>query len=208
VSALQAGSTAASLQADYQIQPGDNLDIKFFCNTNLNESVLVLPDGRISLQPLRNIMAAERTPEELVANLKEKYEPLLASTKITVFVRTLNSQKLYVDGEVGRPGIVPLAGTMTVLQSIAAAGGLKDSARTDELVIIRKGLDKRPIALTLEARKVVDGTDTSQDIALVAADVVFVRMPPKENLDKRLDLYIGKNMPIGTGFGYSVTNYW
>jgi polysaccharide biosynthesis/export protein len=207
VSALQASSTAVALQTDYRIQPGDNLDIKFFYNANLNESVLVLPDGRISLQLVRNIMAAGKTPEELVAELREKYEPLLASTEITVFVRTLNSQKVYVDGEVSRPGIVPLAGPMTVLQSIAAAGGLKDSARTNELVIIRKGLDKRPIALTLDARKIIDGTDTSQDIALVAADIVFVPKSPIGNVNKWVDLYIRKNIPIGTGLGYSVNNY-
>jgi polysaccharide biosynthesis/export protein len=208
VSALQTGSaTVAGRQQDYRIQPGDTLDIKFFYNPDLNESVLVLPDGRISLQLVRNVTAAGKTPEELTTELTEKYEPLLASTQITVFVRILNSQKIYVDGEVGHPGTVPLAGPMTVLQSIAAAGGLKETARTNELVIIRKGLDKRPMVLTLDARKIIDGTDTSQDIELTAADIVFVPKSPIGNVNQWVDLYIRRNIPIGTGFGYSLTNY-
>jgi polysaccharide biosynthesis/export protein len=209
VNALQSGQgqTVRTEAGEYHIQPGDSLDIKFFYNPNLNESVLVLPDGRISLQLARNILAAGRTTEELVGELTQRYEPHLARTEITVLVRQLNSQKVYVDGEVARPGIVPLVGTMTVLQSIAAAGGLKDSARTNELIIIRKGLDNRPVALTLDAGKIIDGTDTGQDIALMAADIVFVPKSPVGNVNKWVDLYIRRNIPIGTGFGYSISNY-
>lgn len=206
VNTLQEGSTATVSGAppEYRIQPGDNLDIKFFYNHDLNESVIVLPDGRISLQLVHSVMAAGKTMEELAAELRQKYEPLLALAEITVIVRTPNSQKVYVDGEVGRPGIVPLQNPMTVLQSIAAAGGLKDSARRNELVVIRKGLDNRPIALTLDAEKVLDGTDTSQDIALIAADIVFVPKSPIGNVNKWVDLYLRRNIPVGTGLGYNV----
>jgi len=108
---------------EYRIQAGDQLDIKFFYNKDLNEQVTVRPDGRISLQLVKTVVAAGLTPEQLTVNLKKAYSVHLKDPEIAVIVRSFSSQRIYVDGEVGKPGMLPLTGPTTVRQAISQAGG-------------------------------------------------------------------------------------
>ena len=191
-------------EQEYRIQVGDQLDIKFFYNPELNEQVTVRPDGRISLQLVHEIMAAGLTPAELTSLLTKKYATELKRPEITVIVRSFGSQRVYVDGEVIKPGMFPLIGFVTVLQAISQAGGMKDTARTSEVVIIRRGENNKPLASQVNLRKVIDGTDMSQDIALKPYDIVYVPKSAIANVNVWVDQYIRRNLPvsISTGFGY------
>ena len=144
---------------DYKIQVGDTLDIKFFYHPELNESVVVRPDGRISLQLVHEVQASGLTPETLRENLRGKYEAQISKPEIAVIVRSFSSQKIYVDGEVVKPGLIPLTGPMTILQSIASAGGIKETARLDEVIIIRRGPENRPFSTVVNVEKVINGDD-------------------------------------------------
>ena len=191
-------------EQEYRLQAGDQLDIKFFYNPELNEQVTIRPDGRISLQLVHEIMAVNLTPQELTDLLTQKYAPELKKPEIAVIVRSFSAQKIYVDGEVTKPGMVPLIGFMTVLQAISHAGGMKDTARTSEVVIIRRGENNKPLVAQVNLRKVIDGTDMGQDIVLRHSDIVYVPKSPIGNVNKWVDLYIRKNIPISisTGLGY------
>ena len=123
---------------EYVIQSGDLLDIKFFYNPELNESVTVRPDGRISLQLAREVKASGTTPAQLTELLANHYASMIKNPEITIIVRSFNSQKVYVDGEVNRAGMVPLTDPMTVLQAISQAGGMKDTAEPTEVLVVRK----------------------------------------------------------------------
>lgn len=190
---------------EYLIQVGDSLDIKFFYDPELNESVLVRPDGWISLQLIQEIRAAGLTPKQLKENLFEKYQTKIKQPEITVLVRSFSAQKVYVDGEVFKPGLVALTGQMTLLQSLALAGGLKDSARSDGIIVIRRSLENRPFSKVINLEKVLDGTDPTQDLLLLPADIVFVPKSPIANVNLWIDQYIRKMVPIPFGFSYSVT---
>jgi protein involved in polysaccharide export with SLBB domain len=196
--------TSPYTEQEYRIQVGDQLDIKFFYNPELNEQVTVRPDGRISLQLVREIIASDLTPAQLTDLLTQKYATNLQRPEITVIVRSFGSQRVYVDGEVAKPGIVPLVGFVTVLQAISQAGGLKDAARRGEVIVIRHGTANKPIALTVNIEKVIDGTDMRQDIALKPFDIVYVPKSPIANVNVWVDLYVRKNLPISisSGFGY------
>ena len=85
---------------------GDQLEVKFFYNPELNEQVIVRPDGRISLQLANEIMVAGLTPLELTDLLKKKYSTEISKPEITIIVRTFTSQRVFVDGEVNRAGLV------------------------------------------------------------------------------------------------------
>jgi protein involved in polysaccharide export with SLBB domain len=189
---------------DYRVQVGDALDIKLFYHPELNESVTVRPDGRISLQLVHEVQAAGLTPEQLRQHLRDKYAAQISQPEIAVIVRSFTAQKVYVDGEVGKPGLVPLAGPMTVLQSLAMAGGLKDSARTSEVILIRRGPENRPSTVVVNVEKAIDGTDLSQDLALQPTDIVFVPKSAIANVNTWVDLYIRKNIPIPFGFYYNL----
>jgi protein involved in polysaccharide export with SLBB domain len=191
---------------DYKIHVGDQLDVKFFYNSELNEQVTVRPDGRISLQLIDEIMAAGLTPAQLTDLLSKKYGSELDKPAITVIVRSFGGQMVYVDGEVNKPGMLNMIAPMTVLQSLSQAGGLKDTAKRNEILIIRRGLDNKPVVLVMNMKKVIDGTETSQDLTLMPFDIVYVPKSGIANVNVWVDQYLRKNIPIGVGVYYNLDN--
>jgi len=196
-------ATTSSLD-EYLIQPGDQLDIKFFYNPELNDSVIVRPDGRISLQLAPEIPAAGMTPAQLTSTLEKSYEKELANPGITVIIRTFSSQRVYVDGEVNSPGMIVLLGPLTVLQSIAEAGGLKDTAKTSQVLIIRKSKDNKPQAIEVNLDEIRKASDESQNIRLAPYDVVYVPKSVIANVNVFIDQYIRQNIPIPFGVSYGI----
>jgi polysaccharide export outer membrane protein len=188
---------------EYRLQPGDELDIRFYYNPELNTSVLIRPDGRISLPLANEVQAAGQTPAQLAQRLRTAYEQELRRPELTVIVRSFNSQKVFVGGEVASPGVVQALGPLTVLQSVTQAGGFKETARINEVLVIRRDpAAQEPIVIPVDIGAVVDGTQTSQDIALMPFDVVYVPKSPIANVNKFVDQYIRQNIPFGFGLTY------
>jgi len=174
-------------EREYIIAIGDTLDIKFMYNPEFNELAMpVRPDGRISLQLAPNVKAAGLTPTQLSETLREKYSAELKTPEVAVIIRTFNDNKAFVDGEVGTPGFVDLSASTTVMRAIEIKGGLKDTARYSQVIIIRKDFEGKPNATVVDLRKVIDGSDFGQDIKLMPFDIVYV---PKSNI-ARVDLFI------------------
>ena len=124
---------------EYVIQPGDQLDIKFFYNPEINETVTVRPDGKISLQLVDEVQAAGLKPSQLDDSLTQKYSHELKKPMITVIVKSFEGQRIYVGGEVNRQGLIKLTGGMTPLQAVLDAGGFKETAKPEGAIVIRKG---------------------------------------------------------------------
>jgi polysaccharide export outer membrane protein len=200
VAAPVEGDNDSAPAAEYQIQLGDELGIKFFYNPDLNEEVVVRPDGRISLQLIPEVVAVGRSPIELGNELRRLYSTELDRPAITVLVRTFSAQRIYVDGEVEKPGELALIGPVTVLQAIARGGGAKPSARLKEVIVIRRGLDGEPTVLPVNLNHARNGTDPSQDIALMPYDVIFVPRTQIANVNKWIDQYLRQNIPFSFGF--------
>ncbi len=184
----------------YIIHPGDTLDIKFFYNKELDEQVMVRPDGRISLQLVHDVMAAGLSTDELIKVLSTKYEPFLKDPEISVIVKKFDAQRVYVDGEVYRPGMVEMGGYMDVMQAIASAGGMKESALEDEILVIRHNGLGKPLVMKVDLAKAKE-MDPSQNIRLHAYDIVYVPKSAIAHVNTWVDLYIRKNIPINLDFG-------
>lgn len=180
----------------YRIQVGDQLDIKFFYNPELNESLVVRPDGRISLQLISEVMAVGKTPAELAKTLQEDYASKLTTPAVTVIVRSFTAQKVYVDGQVNKIGVFPLVGPMTVMQAISQSGGLTDMARSNEVVVIRHRPGHETAVIPLNLDQVVSGIDTRQDILLAPYDIVYVPRSPIGNAAKWVELYLRKTILV------------
>lgn len=193
----------SAIVKDYQIQPGDTLEIKFFYNAELNELVVVRPDGRISLQLANEIRVAGLTPAELTEQLRERYSADIDRPEITVFVRTFTSQRIFVDGEVNRAGLVALSAPMTILQSISQAGGFKDTASPGDVIVVRRNNENKLITIQADLSRALDNTDVAQDMVLLPNDIVYVPKSPIANLNVWIDQYIRRNIPIP--FSYSLT---
>ncbi len=195
---------AGAPRPGYRVQVGDRLEIKFFYSPELNEQVLVRPDGRISLQLVPDIEVANLTLEALSKQLTERYAADLNNPQVTIIVREFGLQRVFVDGEVGAPGVVPLLGQMTALQAIALAGGMKDTARATEVVVIRRGPANEPVVLRVDLKKARDGINPAQDIGLAPLDILYVPRSRIANVNLFVEQYIRKVLP----FDWVVGNRW
>jgi polysaccharide export outer membrane protein len=184
--------------APYVLQVGDELAIKFYTNPELNEDVKIRPDGMISLQLIDDVLAAGRTPKELDADLTKRYTGELADPQISVIVRKAGLNRVYVDGQVTRPGIVTLSGGMTLYQAIQRSGGLLDTAHRKQIILIRKGPDGQPVGRSIDIRPIQDGSNPGSDVPLQPLDMVFVPRSTIAEVDLFVKQYIRDALPINT----------
>lgn len=190
----------------YVIEPGDGLDVRFFYNPELNEEVTVRPDGNISLPLVGETRAAGRTPGQLEAALRDSYSRELRQAAITVMVKGFAGQRVYVDGEVGEPQMVNIAGNLSAMQAVASAGGFKPSARKGEVLVIRRSGTTQPVVIPLDLDAAISGTDTNQDILLQPYDIVYVPRTAIAEVNQFIDQYFRQNIPIPFGVGYGLNN--
>jgi polysaccharide export outer membrane protein len=139
--ATGSGAAAPTLPVDppagFVIGAEDVLSIVFWRDKDMSTQVTVRPDGKISLPLLDEVQAAGLTPAELRAHLTEASKRFLANPSVTVVVNQINSRKVFITGQVVKPGSYVIAAPTTVLQLIAMAGGLKDFADSEDITIVR-----------------------------------------------------------------------
>ncbi len=188
----------------YRIQVGDVLDIKLLLNPELEENVTVRPDGKISTAVAQNVMAYGVTPEELQKTLNTEYEKHLSDPNVAVIVRSFAPTRFYVLGEVARPGeYISVGPNLTLLQALAMAGDIQNSANTEEIIILRRGAGDQPKAYRADYSKATTGLSPESDIRLAAYDVVYV---PQTSIAEAYVLYeqaIEQFIRPGVNLGFS-----
>lgn len=185
---------------EYTIERGDELGIRFFYDRDLDETVRVRPDGRISLRLIPEVVAWGKTARELGELLGELYSKELAQPEITVIVKTFSAQRIFVTGEVGKPGQIDLVGATTVSQAVAEAGGQLDTARLNEVIVIRRNPDRTPRVMLVNLKAAMKGEDPKQDIDLQPYDVVYLPKSHIADVNKFIDQYVRLNIPVSFGF--------
>ncbi len=198
----QAVLNQTSPAGDYRLQPGDVIEVKFFYNPDLNERVEVGPDGKISLQLVNEIRAAGLTREELRTIIQQGYGKVLKVAEATVIIRTFIGQRIFVGGEVNSPGLFALEGEMNILQAIVRAGGLKNTARASEVILIRKGPGNAPLHSYWNVDKLFKGKG-DKVVSLQPFDVVFVPKSKVTNVNLFIDQYIRQNVPLPLVLGFN-----
>jgi polysaccharide biosynthesis/export protein len=168
-----ASSAAAALPPDYVIGPDDVLDVRFWKDQDMSGEVVVRPDGRISLPLLNDVPAAGLTPEQLRTRLMEEARRYVETPNATVIVKTINSRKVFITGQVDKPGPYPLTSRITVVQLIAMAGGLREYADAGKILIMRTD-NGRVIPLRFDYTKLAEGRNVSQNVELRPGDTVIV----------------------------------
>jgi polysaccharide export outer membrane protein len=158
---------------DYVIGPSDQLSIVFWREKDLSADVLVRPDGKISLPLLNDVQAGGLTPDQLREKVTEAALRFVEDPNATVVVREINSRKVFITGEVAKPGEYALTGPTTVLQLIATAGGVNEYADKEKIVILRTE-DGRETALKFNYQQVVRQQKPQQNIMLRPGDTVVV----------------------------------
>ena len=188
----------------YRIQPGDALDIKFFYNPELNETVTVRPDGFISLQLVNEVKAAGLQPSQLNETLTQLYARELKKPVIAVIVKTFAGQRVYVGGEVGQQGLITMPAGLTALQAVMQSGGFKNTAQPSETLVIRKGQDSRPVPIRVDLDTVLSGSTAGQNFSLQPDDVVYVPKSPIAKANQFVNQYVEQLFLFrGVNLGFS-----
>jgi polysaccharide biosynthesis/export protein len=165
--------TGVATPADYRIGIDDVLTVVFWREQNMNADVVVRPDGKITLPLINEVDAVGLTTEELRAKLVKEAARFVTDPNATVVVKQINSRKVFVTGEVGRPGAFPLSDTMTVIQALALAGGLREFANASGIIVMRNegGQTK---SFKVNYKDIRKGKNLQQNIVLKPGDTIVV----------------------------------
>jgi len=168
--AIPAGVTPP---AGYVIGPDDQLSIVYWRDKDLSSEVVVRPDGLISLPLLNDVTAAGLTPEELRVIITKGASKFIEEPTVSVVVKAINSRKVFITGQVGKPGPYPLSGPTTVLQLISTAGGVAAYAKKSEIVILRNE-NGRQTTFPFNYDAVRKRKNVTQNIELRPGDTIIV----------------------------------
>ena len=133
--------------------------------------IVVRPDGKITLPLIGDVQAAGFTTKQLQENLTERFKEFAQAPTVSVMVLRIESQKVSIIGNVGKPGAYPLGSPMTVLELIARAGGLTEYAKSKNITIVRK---KDGTTLKFNYKDVINGKNLKQNVYLESGDIVLV----------------------------------
>ena len=158
---------------DYIIGPEDVLVVVFWRDKDMTTEAVVRPDGKITLPLVNDIQAAGLAPEELRVKIQAAAARYIEDPSASVVVKQINSRRVFITGQVLKPGPYNLTGPMTVLQLIAMAGGLTEFAEKKQIAIVRTENGK-PASLLFDYEAVAKRTKLQQNIPLKPGDTVVV----------------------------------
>lgn len=186
------------------LSPGDVIDVKFFYNSELDETQTIRPDGKISLQLVGEVQAEGKTPTELQYVLNRLFSLLLDKPEVSVIIRSLESRVVFVGGAVNRPGRIKMPGRLTALGAVMEAGSFNQrAAQLANVIVIRQSATK-PEAFKIDLRDALGGK-LHQPFYLQPMDVVYVPQKKIVNMNHAIDLYINQMVPQ-FGFTYFRTS--
>ncbi len=179
------------------LQPGDVLDIEFVYWPELTTSQKIRPDGRVALKLVGDVAVQDKTPDQVRQELLQLYAGKLVNPEINVVVKSYDSQRVYVGGEVRNPGVMPLHGRMTALDALMMAGGpSKESAKLRTVVVIRRAGDKQ-VAQSINLKRSLQRPD-SEPFYLAPCDIIFVPRSTIDRVDQWVEQYVNKIIPRNT----------
>lgn len=163
---------SAANNSTYLIGPDDTLHVAVWKEPDLTATLPVRPDGKISMPLLNDVQAAGLTPMQLADSLTEKLKKYVTDPRVTVVVTAMNSQRIYVLGEVLHTGAMPLTPDMTVLQALATAG-FTQFANTKGIYVLREQNGKQQ-KIPVNYKQLIKGNSAAQNIALKPGDTIVV----------------------------------
>jgi polysaccharide biosynthesis/export protein len=192
----------AQTPAPYVLHPGDVVELKFFYNPELNENVQIRPDGQIALALIGEVKISGKTPGQVTEELQALYRPIVKNPRIVLQVRSFAGQRVYVGGEVTRPGTVTLIDQQTVLDAIMESGGLKHTSG-DYLLLIRRGDVGKPFMQRVSLRNQNNLPSEASQMRLQPFDVLLVPESKIARVDRWVDQFLRQTNPASLNAGFS-----
>lgn len=180
----------------YTLQAGDVFDVIFEFSPEFTQTVTVQPDGFVTLKGVGDEKVAGLSTPEAVVAIKEAYLSILKKPVITISLKEFEKPFFVADGMVTRPGKYPLRTDTTVMEAIAIAGGVNDSAKQTQVLVFRRVSSQWMETKAMNLKQMLKNRDLSEDIVLQPGDMIYV---PQTTMSK-LRRYIP-----APGVGMSVT---
>jgi protein involved in polysaccharide export with SLBB domain len=185
----------------YVLQRGDDVEIKVYNIPELNQGLRIRPDGRISLLLLNDVEAAGLTPTALGAKIGELYSDHFRNPRVAVIVRSFANQNIFVGGEVYQPQMISLQGRLTAAAAVFRAGGVKNTAKLKEVILLRDSGKGTPVIRKVNLQAVL--TKGEPDVVLKPFDVVYVPKTTIAKVDQFVDQYIKQLLPLTLTVGFT-----
>lgn len=171
--AVQPAAKPATQDPNYIIGPEDELIVNVWKESDISRSVPVRPDGKISLPLLNDVQASGLTPMQLGAEITARLKKFIEDPQVTIIVSRVNSQRIYIVGEVNHAGAFALVPNMTVLEALSSAGGCSPFAKQTKIYILRVE-DGHEIRRPFNFKEVLSGQQMQQNILLKPGDTIVV----------------------------------
>jgi protein involved in polysaccharide export with SLBB domain len=188
----------------YRFAPGDRLNIRFRLTPEMNEVALVGPDGTVSLRAAGVVRVAGLSVPEAERAIAEASRRILREPEVNVGFDETAANQVIVGGEVQRAGVYPLVGRRGVLEAVMLAGGFTPQARMNQVVLIRRDPDNRPMLRTVDLQGFVQAARADADLPLYGGDIVFVPRSRIAEVANWVDQYVNRTLPFARTFVYSV----
>src|SRR6266446_6002369 len=177
----QAPSLTMPTEERYTLHPGDVLDIQFRYTPEFNQTVTVQPDGYISLQVGGDVKVGERTLQQLRNTILARAATRLKDPIASVFLKEFQRPYFVVAGEVAQPGKIEMRERVTAIQAIMLAGGMKEAAKSSQVIVFRKINSDVAEVKVLNLKSIKRTGDLENDLTLQPGDMVFV---PRDRISK------------------------
>ena len=163
----------AQATAGYTVKPGDTLEISVWKEPDLQRTVLVRPDGQFSFPLVGEVDARGKTVMDLNKTVSERLTKYISDAVVTISVTEIKGNKIFVLGQVNKPGEFIVNPSVNIMQALSMAGGTTAFAATNEIIVLR-GQGKAQNAMAFRYADVVRGRNLNTNIELLSGDIVVV----------------------------------
>jgi polysaccharide export outer membrane protein len=168
-------------QDRYRLQPGDALEVQYRYSPEFNQTVTVQPDGYITLEIGGDLKVAGFTIEETRQAILRQASKRLQDPVATIVLKEFQKPYFVVAGEVASPGKIEMRERVTAIQAIMLAGGMKETAKSSQVVVFRQINSDMAEVKVLNLKSIRRTSDLENDLTLQAGDMVFV---PRDRISK------------------------
>lgn len=173
---------------------GDVVEVRFFYTPELNVSQTVRPDGKIALQLIGEVSVQGKSPADVREELLSLYRPHLKEPDVAVVVQSFYHRRVYVGGEILKPGVVPMPAQMTALDAIMEAGGFRlPTAEVGSVIVVRRQDDVR-VGYCINLKPALKGGQT-RPFYLEPEDIVYVPQTQITEIGQWVDQHINNVLP-------------
>jgi polysaccharide biosynthesis/export protein len=180
---MSSGAETALVKRDarYRLSPSDVIQVNFRLSPEFDANVPVQPDGFITIPNIGDVKVADLTLSDAVKAIKEKASERLNDPEVTVELKQFQAPYFIVGGQVASPGKIEFHGHVTAIQAVQLAGGFKEGAKTNQILLIRRIDDQNAETKLINYRRVLQHYQANEDVDIQAGDMLYV---PQTTLQK------------------------